>query len=97
MDKLKELTTINDSSFTTFAYEYDDLDFCIEDALIDEFGGRWLTISLVSTAINYIVDGEYKKAAAKLLDAGVKGNLICIVATLTVIYFDCLIETEGWI
>ena len=72
------------------------VDRCIERKIKNGIG-EFLSVSFISTVIGYITDGDYVSAAEKLLKAGVKGNLVSVIAQLTYYLGYCIYTEEGWI
>lgn len=71
------------------------VDNCIQDKIVDEWNATF-SIAGWTTFFTWIYDGQYDKAAKKLLRVGVKGNLAGIGATIMYFYTSCLWSEEGW-
>lgn len=65
------------------------VDRCINNKIKATYGDV-LTIGAVTSAIDYMYQREFKKAATSLVRIGVRGNVFTIAATLTVYFFQCL-------
>lgn len=63
---------------------------CISDGLKANYG----PITIVSTIANLIADKEFKLAAKKILEIGIKGNIAGIIVTLSIILVDCNNEMD---
>lgn len=88
MKKCSSPNTENDSdSIVTIANA--KVDNCITKKLKEEYGSI-ITGAIVSQIISYLWNGEYLKAAKKILKTGIKGSAPGIAASISIIFFTCL-------
>lgn len=93
LDQLKQEMEIGSNPpISMYSRAVDD---CLERKIKDGFGDL-IGISAITTIITYITDGEYEKAAKKLIKIGIRGNAIAIAGTLYYYFGTCLWEEEGW-
>ncbi|WML31733.1 hypothetical protein RCG24_07735 [Neobacillus sp. OS1-32] len=71
------------------------VDRCIEKKIKNGIG-EILSVNAIASIVTYIVDGQYKLAAKKLIKLGVKGNAIAIGAQLSYYLIKCEYEVNGW-
>ncbi|MEK4651937.1 hypothetical protein [Niallia sp. FSL W8-0954] len=71
----------------------DKIDACIRKKIKDNYRDT-LSIAAITTLIQYVKDGNYKKIAKRLLKMGVKNNALSMAVTLVYYHTQCVAKYQ---
>ncbi|MFJ8519002.1 hypothetical protein [Lysinibacillus xylanilyticus] len=71
------------------------VDRCIERKIKAAYK-EYFSVTAMVTIVNYIKEKNYKSASERILKAGVRGNIVGIMAQITYWLVTCIYEEEGW-